>query len=576
LKNPLPPRRLLAISLIPLVLAPNRAQSALDMPVSNDDVRGAVSYHAALKKARTHLDDEEYEAAEPIFRRLSESFAQDGRVWSGLARCRYHLGDYGPAAHDYLRAVELGVPFPPVLLYNAACCQALAGQSDAAMATLQRALSEGFEDRSAIARDEDLNSLHDHPDWPAVAGLLPEDVEGRVAGWRYDLRFWMQEVRRLHPAPFAKTPEPRFLAQVQRLHDRIPQLSDEQILMEFVKLATLLGDGHSSVRPQFGSRVLIRSLPLQLYAFTDGLFVIDADDAHTDLIGAQVLALGSRTVDELWPHLAPGVPRDNPMRILRQGPFLLTVTAVLRDLDAIGDTETVPLTVRDARGDERTIEVESQPVGRINFELIPSKLPGAPPPPLYLAHADEVLWMGPLDEDHVLYVEFNVVRNGPDQTIAGFAEQLREHLDEHPEIDTVVVDVRNNGGGNSFLYPPLVRTLVYYQQSRQNAKLYVLIGRQTFSACENFITDLDTWTDAVFAGEPSGSRPNAIGESTYSVLPYSRLRAGISSRYHQTSYPGDDRQWIAPDLPITLSSEDYFANRDPVLDAVLAERKGKP
>lgn len=54
------------------------------------------------------------------------------------------------------------------------------------------------------------------------------------------------------------------------------------------------------------------------------------------------------------------------------------------------------------------------------------------------------------------------------------------------------------------------------------------------------------------------------------LLPYSRVRGSISTLYWQDSDPDDRRRWIAPHLPVTLSAADYFANRDPVLDAVLA------
>ena len=75
-------------------------------------------------------------------------------------------------------------------------------------------------------------------------------------------------------------------------------------------------------------------------------------------------------------------------------------------------------------------------------------------------------------------------------------------------------------------------------------------------------------TNAVFAGEPSSSSPNFVGEDTPLVLPYSKLAGSISSRFHQSD--GMDRRvWIAPDIPVALDSEAYFANRDPVLDAVL-------
>ncbi len=567
-----------AATTLPLLLAclilPAPASAAIDLPLTTTTPAQAVSYREEAAAAAAGIDAGDFAGAVPHLEHLAGLFPDDSVTWESLGVCHYRLAQYPESARAYLRAVELGIPFSAVDLYNAACSQALAGDADAAVATLRRALAAGFEDRGHLAGDEDLVSLRDRPEWAELAGLLPADVQGRVAGWRYDLDLWLKEVRRLHPDPFAVVPEADFVARVEDLKRRVPDLTDEQVMMGLIRLATLLGDGHSGIRPLPASKVAVRSLPLQLYAFSDGLFVIDADSAYADLVGARVLDIGRRSVDDLWPRLGEIVPRDNPMRILQQGPFLLTVTAVLRDFGAIGDTEDVPLHVRDADGAERTVAVASRPVGRVNFELVPSRLPGAPEPPLYLAHADEVLWMGPVAGGHALYVEFNVVRDGP-ETIADFAKRLRGHLADHPDIDTVVLDVRHNGGGNSFLYPPLVRDLVWFQQERPDARLYVLMGRQTFSACQNFVTDLDTWTDAVFAGEPSGSRPNMIGESTFTVLPYSGLRAGISSRYHQTSYPGDDRRWIAPDLPVELTAADYFANRDPVLAAVLADLKAR-
>jgi len=553
-----------------LLALPAAVNAALNLPELPTVATEAMAYHDSLEVASAHLRAAEFAAAEPLYQELTHRFPQDARAWSGLGLCHYHLKRFEEAGREYLRAVELGIPFAPVLLYNTACCQALAGHSKEAMATLKRALAEGFEDRTNIAQDRDLDSLHSFADWGEVAGLLPDGVTDRVEGWRYDLKFWLKEVRRLHPAPFAHTPEPEFLARVKDLNDRIPKLSDEEIMMELVKLAALLGDGHSGFRPMPRSRIQLGSLPVQFYEFADGLFVIDANEDYAELIGAKVLSLGTREVAGVWPDLAELIPRDNSMRILQQGPFLLTLPAVLRELGAIDDTQSVPLHIRDKSGKERTVEVTPMPLGRVNFELIPSKLPDAGEPPHYLAHADDVLWMDALDHGHVLYVLFNVVRDGPTESIAAFAQRMKKRLSESPQIDAVVVDVRNNDGGNSFLYPPLVKALVYFEQLRDDAQLYVIMGRQTFSACQNFVTDLDTWTDAVFVGEPSGSRPNAIGESTFSVLPYSGLRAGISSRYHQESYPGDDRKWIAPDVPLALKSADYFANRDPILDAVLS------
>ncbi len=53
------------------------------------------------------------------------------------------------------------------------------------------------------------------------------------------------------------------------------------------------------------------------------------------------------------------------------------------------------------------------------------------------------------------------------------------------------------------------------------------------------------------------------------MLPYSRVRGSLSNRYWQDSDPWDDRPWIAPDLPVVLTAEQYFAGVDPVLALVL-------
>jgi len=73
----------------------------------------------------------------------------------------------------------------------------------------------------------------------------------------------------------------------------------------------------------------------------------------------------------------------------------------------------------------------------------------------------------------------------------------------------------------------------------------------------------------MFVGEPTGSRPNFVGEGNPIILPYTGLGANASSRYWQDSVSEDMRVWIAPDLEADMTSDDYRANRDPALAAIL-------
>ena len=181
-----------------LLVLPLAASAALNLPELPTDAAEALAYHDSLEVARAHLRASEFAAAEPLYQELTHRFPQDARAWSGLGLCHYHLKRFEEAGREYLRAVELGIPFAPVLLYNTACCQALSGHSKEAMATLKRALAAGFEDRTNIAQDRDLDSLHSLADWGEVAGLLPDGITDRVEGWRYDL-----EVLAEGSAPFA-------------------------------------------------------------------------------------------------------------------------------------------------------------------------------------------------------------------------------------------------------------------------------------------------------------------------------------------------------------------------------------
>ena len=47
-----------------------------------------------------------------------------------------------------------------------------------------------------------------------------------------------------------------------------------------------------------------------------------------------------------------------------------------------------------------------------------------------------------------------------------------------------------------------------------------------------------------------------------------RVLGSISTMYWQDSDPGDARRFIALDVPVSLTSLDYFAGRDPALEAI--------
>ena len=66
-----------------------------------------------------------------------------------------------------------------------------------------------------------------------------------------DVRFLMNEIKRIHPDPFHATPGPQFQAAADSLAARADSLSPDQLLVELMRFTNLLGerDGHSGIFP---------------------------------------------------------------------------------------------------------------------------------------------------------------------------------------------------------------------------------------------------------------------------------------------------------------------------------------
>jgi DNA-binding PadR family transcriptional regulator len=85
----------------------------------------------------------------------------------------------------------------------------------------------------------------------------------------------------------------------------------------------------------------------------------------------------------------------------------------------------------------------------------------------------------------------------------------------------------------------------------------------------DFVTDVERRTRSRFFGEPTGGAPNQWGDAAQFRLPNVGVRFYLP-RYHvQRSTPDDPRVTTEPHVRVDLSSADWFAGCDPVLEAAL-------
>jgi tetratricopeptide (TPR) repeat protein len=531
--------------------------------------------------------------AAALWGRVTDQNPVNGDFWARLAEARFAAKDYEAAREAYAKVLELGVRaeyrrrdewelpdlLPGQAAYRIACCLAALGRRDEAIEALAAALDRGYRYLVQARDDEYWKPGPDDRRLRELLGLIDPGLT-RDEGWRADLRLLAREIKRLAYAPFALVGEEEFGRSVARLDQDIPRLTDAQVLVGMMRLVRHLDDGHAGVRPPAGDSDLSRLLPLDFFLFPEGLFVIRAGPGHEELLGARVEKIGHLTTEEAIAALDPVIVRDNEQQVTFMVPALLRHTAVLAGLGIIDELARASLTVRAADGTRREVTVDAEldellwdrdPPG---WTALADTVPGRPRP-LHLRHRELPYWFEYLADADLVYFQFNAVRDHPGESLSAFCDRLFCFIaDRRPA--RLVIDLRWNGGGNTFLTQPLLHHLIACPGTSRRGALFVIIGRQTFSAAQNTATAIGRETSAIFVGEPTGSRPNFIGETIYFELPYSKVRANAADLFWQTSWPTDYRTWIAPDIYAPPAFASFSRNDDPAMDAILSLREQFP
>jgi len=392
-----------------------------------------------------------------------------------------------------------------------------------------------------------------------------------VAEWQADVRFLGDELPKRHRNAFHRMKQTDFEAAVKQLYDRIPQISEDEIIVGLMKIVAMIKDGHTNVVP----REFFRSgmFPVKFYMFSDGLFIQKAAPEYAELVGGKVVKVGNMSADEVFKTVSQAAFADNEMGTKQVTPLLLTVPEILAGFKVIDDKQKLSLTV-EIGGKQKTFEI--RPTGTLeNLNHSPANWIDAAPKTnqaLYLKDPDNFYWFEYLKEWKTIYGQHNAIGNKEDEQVADFYKRVLAFTEANP-VETFVMDLRANGGGNNFLNRQVVIDLIKSKINRRG-KFFVIIGRGTFSAAQNLVNQLEKYTEAIFVGEPTAAHPNHYGDSRPFTLPNSKLTVRASTLWWQDLDPRDERFWTAPEIATETSFEDYRKNFDPALDAILNYKPG--
>lgn len=398
----------------------------------------------------------------------------------------------------------------------------------------------------------------------------PRTDPARVAGWRADVDSLVALIRGRHWR-FRDAPLPaEFIERARRISTGVPNLDDDRIVVELQGLLATLRDGHTLLYPFGMQRGGLSRLPIALYEFDDGLAVIAADSAHRSLIGRRVQRIEQTPVSEVVTRLAPFLSLENGAQLRWAYPTYLTFPAFLQAAGVASGTSEVTIAVDSGAATSPVrVRATAPPIdpGTLTLGLVPPPASSGNPGAMYLRRLADAYWFTTLHDGATVYLQMNRVVNDQAEPLERFAARMLDTL-LRPRTRALVVDLRNNSGGNAAVLPPLIRTLVAYRALKPTAPMYVLIGRQTFSAAQTLVNRLEEYCAPTIVGEESGSKPNRFGNGVSFRLPYSGVRGELSGGYNQAATSRDTRSATVPQIRVGLTLRDWMAGRDPALDSI--------
>jgi hypothetical protein len=392
-----------------------------------------------------------------------------------------------------------------------------------------------------------------------------------VPGASSDVRLLAEQMETVHPDLFASVNRARFRTAVSNLAARADTLAENGLLVELMRIAALPGNGngHTGIFPgDPGHRREMHLYPLRLYTFPDGTYVVD-EQGNDGLVGARLTTVGGLPYAEVAKRVRPLVPHDNESSWKGLLPHYVLSAEVLDGLGIADGLSPLEFAFTDG-GQSRTVTLSPIPVPAYvsvftdpHYGHYPSILPRRAPVPMYLRRLGSDIWFDTIDKRAVV-VGYNAVQPIGDAFVRRVQAAARR-----PKVRRVIVDLRLNGGGNNTTYGTLLAAL-QGPSINKRGRLFVLIGRATFSAAANFAADVDRSTKAIFVGEPTGGGVKIYGDAVPFQLPRSGIEARVAARYWDFGKgPRDKRLAINPDRKVDVTIADFLAGRDPVLAAAL-------
>lgn len=388
---------------------------------------------------------------------------------------------------------------------------------------------------------------------PSIKPYLAKDRDSR---WVNDIAYLQKTLPRVHKNLYFHLSEKEFNRQLEGLKNNVPHYTDEQIEIALSVILAGIGDTHTG--SSIGSEY---RYPLELHWFAEGIYIKGAAKEYPNLLDARIITMNGRKIEEAADRLRPLLAGANESWFKTQIVYYLPIPGVLKYF-GLSNSDEIELGLELKNGQLEKVNLKPMSYKEYVAADRPDKAV-----PLYQSHPYENYWYEYLEEGKTVYINYSSCRQMRNKPFEIFDRELWKFIKSH-DVDKLVLDIRENRGGISTILDPFIKELKNSGFNRQG-KLYVIIGKDTYSSAVLNAVRLKKETNARFVGEATGGEPNHYGEVKEFKLPNSKKAIRYSTKYfHRLD---QDIKTLEPDEEIKETFAAYREGADPVLEWILKQ-----
>ena len=259
----------------------------------NSAIENPIEYFNQRNEAISLVKNEQWQEASLKLENLIGQYQNDADLYYLLGISYYQVKQYQNSIAALKKALEFGgtilrgIPTGSApsndIMIKIAKAYAKDGDKNNAILWLQKGFAARYDEKPFLEGDAAFNDFN--KDFKKLFGKDNLENITRNEAWTRDIGYLEKRINELHYSPNHAISKGDFSKKIQDIKASVASLSDEEIVVELIKVVGSLGNGHNLIIPTSPKKGALKKLPVQFYQFNDGIFIVDAEEDLKQWIG---------------------------------------------------------------------------------------------------------------------------------------------------------------------------------------------------------------------------------------------------------------------------------------------------